>query len=279
MFKRGKNEVDLHDFHCFNVKTSEFHEIEQNGMLPCARRRQMMVIVGATIIMVGGFNGNYLNDMHLVNVFHLKTPIFNRKKEEINNVDKNKEIKILCEDRPFFCNKAKMMAKSGYFKAFFSKPFYEEETKCVQIKMISSKILEKILEFIEYGEINENNLTEGEEIQILKASNFFIMDELILIMQKQIIKQRMENDSCKETDKILDFYEISVNWNLDFLLKFILVLIALRIDTINSKFIKDLENISFENFERNSEKIEKMRKDLNFWKNFTQSNVAKNNQI
>ena len=80
-------------------------------------------------------------------------------------------------------------------------------------------------------------------------------------------------------DKILDFYEISVNWNLDFLLKFILVLIALRIDTINSKFIKDLENISFENFERNSEKIEKMRKDLNFWKNFTQSNVAKNNQI
>ena len=277
--KRGKNQIDLHDFYCFNIKTSEFHEIEQNGMLPCARRRQMMVIVGATIIMVGGFNGNYLNDIHHVNVFHLKTPIFNRKNEEINNIDKNQEIKILCEDRPFFCNKAKMIAKSGYFKAFFSKPFYEDETKSVQIQMISSKILEKILEFIEYGEINEKNLTENEEIQILKASKFFIMDELILIMQNKLIKHLMENDFCEETDKILDFYEISVNWNLDLLLKFILVMIALRKDTTNSNFLKDLQNISFENFDKNSEKIEKIRKDLNFWRNFTESKTAQNIQI
>lgn len=277
-FKRGKNEVDLHNFYSFSIKTSEFNEIEQKGVLPCARRRQMMVIVGATIIMVGGFNGNYLNDIHHVNVFHLKTPSFNKKNEEIYNFDTIREIKIMCDERAFFCNKAKMIAKSGYFKAFFSKPFYEDETKNVQIQMVSAKILEKILEFIEYGEINEKNLTETEKIQILKASKFFIMDDLILIMQSKIIEKLMQNDFCKESDKLLDFYEISVSWNLDFLLRFVLVMIALRGDSKNPKFMKDLQNISFEYFERNCEKIEKIRKDLHFWRNFTESTTSQSIQ-
>ena len=258
--------------HCLDLNTLEFKEIEQKGIIPLSRRRQMMILIGSSIILIGGFNGNYLNDMHHMNLFHLKTKRYEilREKPEI---EEKGDIKILCDGVDFWCFKKKLVAKSDYFKAFFSKPFCEENAEIIEIQTVSAKIMALILEFIACGDIKDQNLTEIEEIQIVKASKFFIMEDLILLMQEKLIKSLIERENWKNHDKILGFYEICVKWNLDYLLKFIFVLIGLRKETENSTFIEEFYRISMDSlsFDENMRKIERIRNDLKFLVKFTEN--------
>lgn len=46
--------------------------------MPKARRRHSAVFVGSNMIVFGGFNGEYFNDLHYINVFEVKKKVDSR---------------------------------------------------------------------------------------------------------------------------------------------------------------------------------------------------------
>jgi hypothetical protein len=42
------------------------------GECPKARRRHSTVLLGSCLLIFGGFNGDYFNDLHYISLFELK---------------------------------------------------------------------------------------------------------------------------------------------------------------------------------------------------------------
>jgi N-acetylneuraminic acid mutarotase len=62
----GRNESDIIDLHNFNFKTQKWKEIKAHGQMPKPRRRHSSVFVGNSIVMFGGFDGSFFNDMQIM---------------------------------------------------------------------------------------------------------------------------------------------------------------------------------------------------------------------
>lgn len=62
----GRNEQDIIDLHEFNSETSQWREIEVTGQLPKARRRHSAIFMSGALVMFGGFDGNFYNDLNIL---------------------------------------------------------------------------------------------------------------------------------------------------------------------------------------------------------------------
>lgn len=61
----GRNEQDIIDLHQFDVEEMKWKEIEFTGTLPKPRRRHSAVFVSGSLIMFGGFDGSFFNDLQI----------------------------------------------------------------------------------------------------------------------------------------------------------------------------------------------------------------------
>ena len=65
----GRNEQDISDLHCFSVEENRWSEIKLLQPVPKPRRRHSSIFVSSSLIMFGGFDGEFYNDLHIL---HLK---------------------------------------------------------------------------------------------------------------------------------------------------------------------------------------------------------------
>jgi N-acetylneuraminic acid mutarotase len=64
---------DLNDLLVLNVEKNTMKVAKVVGEVPKARRRHSACFIGSCMIMFGGFNGEYFNDLHYVNAFELRS--------------------------------------------------------------------------------------------------------------------------------------------------------------------------------------------------------------
>ncbi len=62
----GRNEQDVIDLHEFDPDQMKWKEIEFCDMKPKPRRRHSAVFVSGALIMFGGFDGSFYNDLHVI---------------------------------------------------------------------------------------------------------------------------------------------------------------------------------------------------------------------
>lgn len=81
----GRNETDLSDLYSFDLENQKFERINVVKSPP-ARRRHSAVFIASSLLMFGGFDGDFYNDL---NVLHL-----NKHLKDTIQVSKS----TLCED-------------------------------------------------------------------------------------------------------------------------------------------------------------------------------------
>ena len=64
----GRNDQDICDLHEFDFDLSQWKEIEFCEPKPKPRRRHSAIFISGSMIMFGGFDGNFYNDMHILNL-------------------------------------------------------------------------------------------------------------------------------------------------------------------------------------------------------------------
>ena len=64
----GRNEQDISDLHCLDLAKMKWSEIGINHQLPKARRRHSAVFISGSLVMFGGFDGEFFNDMHVMHL-------------------------------------------------------------------------------------------------------------------------------------------------------------------------------------------------------------------
>lgn len=62
----GRNEHDIIDLHEFDPAEMKWRAIDIQGQLPKPRRRHSSLFVSGSLIMFGGFDGNFYNDMNIL---------------------------------------------------------------------------------------------------------------------------------------------------------------------------------------------------------------------
>jgi N-acetylneuraminic acid mutarotase len=74
----GRFSNDLNDIWVFDPKANTLKSLKMGSTsndAPKARRRHCAGFVGSCMIIFGGFNGEYFNDLHYINVFELSNKI------------------------------------------------------------------------------------------------------------------------------------------------------------------------------------------------------------
>lgn len=54
------------DIHEFNPESMSWRELEVSGPLPKPRRRHSAVFVSGSLLLFGGFDGNFYNDLQIL---------------------------------------------------------------------------------------------------------------------------------------------------------------------------------------------------------------------
>ena len=62
----GRNEQDIIDLHEYNFETCKWSEVKTIGVLPKPRRRHTAVFVSGALVMFGGFDGTFYNDINIL---------------------------------------------------------------------------------------------------------------------------------------------------------------------------------------------------------------------
>ena len=63
----GRNDHDINDVYSFDLDSMEWSKLDINGMTqPKARRRAACTIIGSSIIMFGGFDGDFYDDLSIL---------------------------------------------------------------------------------------------------------------------------------------------------------------------------------------------------------------------
>ena len=71
----GRFSNDLNDVLVLDIEKNSLKALKTATDLPKARRRHSACFFGSCMIIFGGFNGEYFNDLHYINVFELKTKL------------------------------------------------------------------------------------------------------------------------------------------------------------------------------------------------------------
>lgn len=69
----GRFSNDLNDLLVLDIQKNTIKALKISAELPKARRRHSACFIGSCMIIFGGFNGEYYNDLNYINVFQLKS--------------------------------------------------------------------------------------------------------------------------------------------------------------------------------------------------------------
>jgi N-acetylneuraminic acid mutarotase len=64
----GRNDQDVCDLHEFDPVKMKWKEIEFNDPKPKPRRRHSAIILSGSLIMFGGFDGSFFNDINILDL-------------------------------------------------------------------------------------------------------------------------------------------------------------------------------------------------------------------
>ena len=64
----GRNEVDICDLFEFDPSTMKWSEITFANRVPKPRRRHSAAFISSSLVMFGGFDGEFFNDMHALHL-------------------------------------------------------------------------------------------------------------------------------------------------------------------------------------------------------------------
>lgn len=71
----GRFSNDLNDLLVLDIERNTIKALKIAAELPKARRRHSACFIGSCMIIFGGFNGEYYNDLYYINVFQLKSKL------------------------------------------------------------------------------------------------------------------------------------------------------------------------------------------------------------
>ena len=87
------------------------------------------------------------------------------------------DVKIKLSDGEIFANKDILMARSDYFATMFSSnKFIEEETSTVDMSHCSKAVMEKIVKFLFIGEVEFNDLSLDQLLELTHMSKMMLLD-------------------------------------------------------------------------------------------------------
>mgnify|MGYP000241733760 CR=1 FL=1 len=67
---------DLNDILILDPQKDQITNAKIQGEIPKARRRHSACFLGSSMLIFGGFNGEYFNDLHYINIVHPKKKFF-----------------------------------------------------------------------------------------------------------------------------------------------------------------------------------------------------------
>ena len=67
---------DLNDILILDPQKDQITTAKIQGDVPKARRRHSSCFLGSSMLIFGGFNGEYFNDLHYINIVHPKKKFF-----------------------------------------------------------------------------------------------------------------------------------------------------------------------------------------------------------
>ncbi len=82
----GRNEQDISDLFVFDPETMKWSEITFLNRIPKPRRRHSAVFISSSLIMFGGFDGEFFNDLHAL---HLNEQRKNSLRVEPTRIDRD----------------------------------------------------------------------------------------------------------------------------------------------------------------------------------------------
>ena len=65
----------MNDLLVLDIEKNTLKTLKISSELPKARRRHSACFVGSCMLIFGGFNGEYYNDLYYINVFELKSKL------------------------------------------------------------------------------------------------------------------------------------------------------------------------------------------------------------
>lgn len=100
----GRNEQDVIDIHEFDPELMRWREMEVNGPLPKPRRRHSAVFVSGSLVLFGGFDGTFYNDLQILDFQSSKNQVIKIQPTSINqdykslvNSDENSDLKFVLD--------------------------------------------------------------------------------------------------------------------------------------------------------------------------------------
>jgi len=73
----GRNDQDVNDMHCFNIQKMKWQQIEIGHPIPKPRRRHSCIMISNCLVMFGGFDGEFFNDLNILDMHMNKRGIEN----------------------------------------------------------------------------------------------------------------------------------------------------------------------------------------------------------
>ena len=68
----GRNDNDVNDIHCFDTIKQTWTQVDIGHPIPKPRRRHSCIFVSNCLVMFGGFDGEFFNDLHVMDMEHSK---------------------------------------------------------------------------------------------------------------------------------------------------------------------------------------------------------------
>jgi N-acetylneuraminic acid mutarotase len=64
----GRNENDVNDLYCFDIEAMQWQQLDVGHPLPKPRRRHSCILISNCLVMFGGFDGEFFNDLNVLNL-------------------------------------------------------------------------------------------------------------------------------------------------------------------------------------------------------------------
>ena len=66
----GRNDQDVNDMHCFDVELMKWSKVELGHPVPKPRRRHSCIFVSNCLVMFGGFDGEFYDDLNVMDLHY-----------------------------------------------------------------------------------------------------------------------------------------------------------------------------------------------------------------
>ena len=64
----GRNDNDVNDLYCFDIEEMRWRQLEIGNPLPKPRRRHSCILISNCLVMFGGFDGEFYNDLNVLDL-------------------------------------------------------------------------------------------------------------------------------------------------------------------------------------------------------------------